>query len=112
MDSMTGPLDRADLATIQSALLFVRDAIATRGENPAAFDRALQACAAALSPTASVCGSPPETPRHTEYVSTTEAAKLLNTSERWARDLAPRIGGIKQAGRWLIPKDALPQEDQ
>lgn len=45
------------------------------------------------------------------WVTTTEAAKLLHTSERWVRELAPAIGGRKQYGRWLIPRSALPEED-
>ena len=52
-------------------------------------------------------------PRQTEYVNTATAAKLLGKSERWVRDIAERgeIGAVKVGGRWLIPKDALPQEE-
>ncbi len=56
-------------------------------------------------------GSRPEVPCQTQYVDTAQASELLGTSERWARDLAPRIGGRKIGGRWLIPRDALPEDE-
>ncbi len=61
--------------------------------------------------TTSADGTPTTAVPHTEYVDTTEASKLLGCSERWARELAPRVGGIKRAGAWWIPRDALPTED-
>lgn len=36
-----------------------------------------------------------------------EAAKMLGTSERHARRLAPRLGGKRIGGRWLLDRDAI-----
>lgn len=56
-------------------------------------------------------GSPGTTTVHDGFVDTTVAAQRLGCSERWVRDIAPRIGGIKHGGRWLIPTTALPEEN-
>ena len=106
-------LDGADLATARSALLFVRHAVAARRENTAALDRTLANFDATLATSANGSRSTPA--RHTgiddEWVSTTEAATRLGCSERWAREIAPTVGGRKRAGRWWIPRSALPQEE-
>lgn len=60
--------------------------------------------------TTSANGTPKTPLRETEWVTTAEAAQVLGTSERWARELAPSIGGRKSGGRWLIPRDALPED--
>lgn len=42
-----------------------------------------------------------------QWIGTTEAAQRLGCSERWARKLAPRLGGRQISGRWLIPTDRI-----
>jgi hypothetical protein len=100
-------LDRADLKASRSALLLVIRALLDRKEPTAAFDRAVASIDQVLS--ASADGTPEPALNHNEYVDTTEAAKALRCSDRRVRNIASRIGGIKLGGRWLIPKDALPE---
>lgn len=104
-------LDRSALLTSQSALLAVRQGVVLRHGSTSAFDHALTSIREALTSTSAAEGSPGHGPDHTEYVTTAEAAKALGKSQRWARDIAARIG-IKKSGMWLIPKDLLPQEEQ
>lgn len=40
-------------------------------------------------------------------VTITEAAERLGLSASYVRRMAPRWGGVKVAGRWLIPLDTL-----
>lgn len=42
-----------------------------------------------------------------DWISTTEAAQMLNCSYRQARRLAPDLGGTMRAGRWLISRTAV-----
>ena len=102
-------MDRIALLTSQSALLAVRESVVLRHGSTAAFDRALASIREALATSAN--GSPKETTRNDGWVDTAEAAKVMNCSPRWAREIAKRIG-IQKGGIWLIPKDALPQEEQ
>jgi len=107
-------LDRADLSTSLSALRLVRRTLRSRNENTAAFDHAIEALDAALTPTASADGRPKTAVGQTEWhdwCSVAEAARLLDCSERRARQIAPSIGGKKRAGTWWIPRSALPTED-
>lgn len=49
---------------------------------------------------------------HAGFVTTAEAARTLGCSERRVRQLAPSIGGIKSGGRWLVPIDSLPTNEE
>lgn len=102
-------LTAADVAAARSALLFTIRALAARCEDTTAFVSALAAVDAATTEN----GSVPETGCNHGYVDTCEASRMLGTSERWVRELAAsgRIGAVKHAGRWLIPRDALPEDD-
>lgn len=102
-------VDPRPLKVAAEAVRMVCEVLAARREPTSAFDNALSEIEAAL--TTSDNGSPAAPPRNDDWVDTAEAAKLLGCGERWARDIAPRIGGQKIGGRWLIPKDALPQEE-
>ena len=104
---MTGP-DHADIVAACTALRFVRVALAARRESTTAFDKALESFNTA---TTAAIGSPESPAREDGWVTTAEAAERLHCSERWARDLAPRIGGRKVGGRWLIPKASLPEQE-
>ncbi|MFF3179787.1 hypothetical protein ACFYVD_08045 [Rhodococcus pyridinivorans] len=42
-----------------------------------------------------------------DWISTQEAARMLDISERQARRLAPELGGTLHAGRWLIDRVAV-----
>lgn len=102
-------LTAADVTAIRSALLFACRALAARNEDTTAFVSAL----AAVDATTTEHGSVSETGCNHGYVDTCEASRLLGTSERWVRELAAsgHIGAVKHAGRWLIPRDALPEDD-
>ncbi|MBX7433478.1 helix-turn-helix domain-containing protein [Mycobacterium sp. Y57] len=100
-------LSAADLAVARSALLWVRRQVAARHEPTAALDATITAIDTALT---SGNGSPEQPPSHTGFVDVTEAARLLDVSDRHVRNLAPHIGGIKHAGRWIIPRSSLPED--
>src|SRR4051812_44348288 len=104
-------MDRSALLTAQAALLAVRETVVIRKGTTTAFDHALSSIREALTSSCAAEGRPKTVPVHTEYVTTAEAAKLLGCKERWAREIAKRIG-IKKSGVWLMSKDALPQEEQ
>jgi len=40
-----------------------------------------------------------------EWVTVPEAAQMIRCSERYARTLALRLGGIKAGRAWIIPRD-------
>lgn len=102
-------LDRSALLTAQQALLAVRETVVLGHGTTAAFDHALANVREAL--TTSVVGSEKPPTDDNEYVTTAELATELQCSDRWAREIAKRIG-IKVGNRWLVSKDALPQEEQ
>ena len=108
-------LSRADLVAARYALLFTRRTLAARSESAEAFDTALGAIEAALQP-ASVTGTPKPPPRDdewtTEWATTAEAATVLDVSDRWARQMAPRIGGVKRGGSWWVPRSSLPEPEE
>jgi hypothetical protein len=103
-------VDPRPLKVAAEAVRMVCGVLAARREPATAFNDALSAIEAAL--TTSDNGSTATPPRNDEFVDTATAAKLLGCGERWARDIAPRIGGQKISGRWFIPKDALPQPEE
>ncbi|MCC5946912.1 MAG: hypothetical protein JJT89_00525 [Nitriliruptoraceae bacterium] len=44
------------------------------------------------------------------HVDIAEAARMLNLSQRQVRNLAPDLGGVQAAGRWLLDADAVTAE--
>lgn len=42
-----------------------------------------------------------------DWLTVPQAAELIRCSERYARTLAPRLGGIKQGKAWTVPKDSV-----
>lgn len=103
-------MDRNALLTARHALSVIRESALLNHGNTKALDHALASIQEALTSSNAAYGRPESASVHTEYVSTSEAARSLGCKERWVRDLADGIGGIKVGGRWLIPKSALPQE--
>ena len=99
-------LDRNALLCAQSALPAVRESVVLRHGQTASFDNALASIRAELAHAAA--GSAATQTDQTKYVDTAEAAKRLRCSDRHVRDIAPRIGGIRIGGRWMIPDDSLP----
>lgn len=99
-----------DLKVMQSVLRRHQEILARRNERSPAYDRVAANIASALAVAAD--GSEITAPRHTEYVDVATAAMALGKSERWLRNIAPRIGGIKKSGVWLIPRDSLPDMEE
>ncbi|MGO9098908.1 MAG: hypothetical protein ACLP9Y_05490 [Mycobacterium sp.] len=67
----------------------------------AALTRAMSACPASDLPD-TVIGD-----HGSQMVTTREGAAMLGVTERHIRRLAPRLGGKRVAGRWLLDDDAL-----
>ncbi len=52
--------------------------------------------------------SPDESPRDPGFeVDCHEASRMLGVSERTARRLAPKLGGRRVGGRWLLDRQAI-----
>lgn len=106
---MTGPLDREDVAVLFN---IVRRHLRSPAPDMAAYQLAHR-LEELLQDSTSANGST-KTPLHDdEWVTTTEAAKALGVTDRWVRELASigDVGAVKRAGRWWIPRDAIPEED-
>lgn len=52
-------------------------------------------------------GDDPRDPTTTEWITTKEAAQMLECSDRQTRRLAPGLGGRLTGGRWLIDRHAV-----
>lgn len=48
----------------------------------------------------------------TELITTEEAARMLNISNRQARRLAPALGGRLTGGRWLLDRRAVTEHQE
>lgn len=105
-------MDRPALLTAQSALLEIRRTVVLNHGPTDSFDHALSSIREALTSTSAAHGTTNPEPSQTKWVTTAEAAKVLGKSQRWVRDMAPRIGGVWRYDRWLIPQDSLPTEEQ
>lgn len=47
-----------------------------------------------------------------EWITTEEAARMLNISNRQARRLAPALGGRLTGGRWLLDRRAVTEHQE
>jgi hypothetical protein len=106
---VAGPVVVLSGPSLAAALQAVRIAARQRGLNgvrPSAdWGQLVEAFTTALS----ADGREPVAAQQ-EWVSTRQAATILGCSERQARRIAAQVG--HRVGRqWLIPKDALPEED-
>lgn len=77
-----------------------------RARNGLPVSRDLAALAAALAATGQ-SDSPGQPEDDTDFIAVSAAADLLGASERTARRLAPRLGGRKIGGRWLVDRQAV-----
>ncbi len=55
--------------------------------------------------------SPPEVADEADYMTTREAATALKVSRRTASRLAPRLGGRKVGGQWLVDRQAVAEHN-
>jgi hypothetical protein len=95
---------------LQTALTAVLVAARQRGLNGVPASADYGQLAQALSSALSVDGREPVAAQPESWVSTREASRLLGCSERNARRIASRVGH-RVGGRWVIPVDALPSEE-
>lgn len=102
-------MNRAD---IEAMLDIVRQHLRGPAPRMSAF-RIAHELETALTEATSARGSTEPHTRDTDWekkwATTAEAATTLRISERWARSMAPHLGGAKRFGRWWIPRDSLPE---
>lgn len=93
-----------------AALRFaVRAAVAGRHRNGLRVPPDLAALAAAVSGAGRSDAIPDAVPNDEErqWITTKEAAQMLECSDRQTRRLAPGLGGRLTGGRWLIDRHAV-----
>lgn len=106
---MITPIERGVLLTgrdLKAVLYAIKLAQRVRARNGLPVSRDLAALAAALAATGQ-SDSPGQPEEDTDFIAVSAAADLLGASERTVRRLAPRLGGRKIGGRWVVDRQAV-----